>query len=99
MAKAGNQIYSVCQQCNTQCGIKGFRDSVAIDLFSAGRLNGFAFDVELFFIALKRGHSIKRHPVQLKTQGESTVSILRDSIRMLWELPQLIWHNLSGQYD
>src|SRR5262249_37734332 len=41
---------------DTQCGFKMFRHDVAHDLFSVARLNGFAFDVEILYIARLRGY-------------------------------------------
>ena len=38
---------------DTQCGFKLFRRDVARDVFPRGRLSGFAFDVEILFIARK----------------------------------------------
>ena len=37
---------------DSQCGMKGFRASVANDLFSVSKINGFAFDVELIYISV-----------------------------------------------
>ncbi len=47
---------------DTQCGIKGFQDKVAMDLFGVGRVTRFAFDVELFYVALKRNYDIGKRP-------------------------------------
>ena len=36
---------------DTQCGLKGFRGDIGRSLFERTRIDGFAFDVELFLIA------------------------------------------------
>ena len=50
---------------DTQCGFKLFRREVARDVFSRGRLSGFAFDVEILFIARTIGlsHNRNSHPM------------------------------------
>lgn len=84
---------------DTQCGIKGFRAEAALDLFTAGRVDGFAFDAELFLIALKRGYAIQQLPVSLRTQGASTVSLITDSLLMLRDLLGVAWRDRRGAYE
>lgn len=83
---------------DTQCGIKGFRDHVAEDLFSVGRIERFAFDVELFYIALKRNYDIKRIPVQLRSNETSSVNVVRDGAAMVRDLAVIRLNQLRGVY-
>ena len=83
---------------DTQCGIKGFRGHVAEDLFSVSRIDRFAFDVELFYIALKRNYDIKRLPVRLRVQEGSSVRVVRDGAAMLADLGTIRIHQLAGHY-
>lgn len=83
---------------DTQCGIKGFRAEVAKALFSVARVNRFAFDIELFYIALKRNYDIKRLPVRLRCQEGSSVRVVRDGLAMLRDLGRIYWHQLVGHY-
>lgn len=83
---------------DTQCGIKGFRANVAEDIFSVAKLNGFAFDVEAFYIALKRNYDIKRLPVVLRSQDGKSVSIIKNSILMLLDIPRILWNYYTGRY-
>lgn len=71
---------------DTQCGIMGFRDYVADDLFGVSRINRFAIDVELLYLALKRNYDIKRLPVNLEFQGNSSVRPLRDGLQILVDI-------------
>jgi hypothetical protein len=84
---------------DTQCGVKGFRGHVAEDLFSVSRIDRFAFDVELFYIALKRNYDIKRLPVRLRVQEGSSVRVVRDGLAMLADLGTIRLHQLAGHYD
>ncbi|MFH1296258.1 MAG: glycosyltransferase [Bacteroidota bacterium] len=83
---------------DSQCGMKGFRAAVANDLFSVSKINGFAFDVELIYIALKRNYDIKRLPVVLKCQEGSSVRVIRHGFRMLIDLLIIIWNHKMGFY-
>ena len=83
---------------DTQCGLKGFRAEVAEDLFRVGRINGFAFDVELLYLALRRNYDIKRLPVRLRCQEGSSVRLLRHGIPMVLDLGAIRWHQLAGHY-
>jgi dolichyl-phosphate beta-glucosyltransferase len=83
---------------DTQCGIKGFRAEVAQDLFGVSRLNRFAIDVELIYIAMKRNYDIKRLPVKLHSWGFSQVRAIRDGLNMLLDLIQILVNYYSGKY-
>ena len=48
---------------DTQCGFKGFRRSVACDLFSQLKVTSIVFDVDLIFLARKRGYRIAIVPI------------------------------------
>lgn len=83
---------------DTQCGIKGFSAAVAHDLFSVGKVHGFAFDVELLYLSLKRNYTIKRIPVMLSCQGGSSVRMLSHGLLMFFDLYKIIWNQLKGKY-
>jgi dolichyl-phosphate beta-glucosyltransferase len=84
---------------DTQCGMKGFRRETAMDLFGVGRINGFAFDVELIYIALKRNLDIKRLPVRLRNSEGSTVSLLKHSFDMVIDLLKIKFNHISNKYS
>jgi dolichyl-phosphate beta-glucosyltransferase len=48
---------------DTQCGFKCFKKQAARRIFSAQRISGFCFDVEILYIAKKLGFKIKEMPV------------------------------------
>jgi dolichyl-phosphate beta-glucosyltransferase len=85
---------------DTQCGIKGFTARAAEDLFSVTRLDGFAFDVEVLYVALKRNYDIKRLPVHFRsTHDESSVSLTKHGPGMLIDLFRIKGNHLRGSYD
>ena len=68
---------------DSQCGIKGFRSNVAKKIFSHCEVDRFAFDLEVIMLANKIGAVIGEMPVKIINHRESTVHILRDSVKML----------------
>lgn len=84
---------------DTQCGMKGFKGEVADDLFGVGRITGFAFDVELIYIALKRNYDIKRLSVTLRSQEGSSVNMLKHSFRMVLDLFRIKFNHLGKKYE
>lgn len=83
---------------DTQCGIKGFRRDVALDIFSKVKIDGFAFDVEILFIAVKSNYNILRLPVKLRNQENSTIHLLKHSFEMIWDLMRIKWFQISKKY-
>jgi len=84
---------------DTQCGLKGLRGDIADALFPLIRIDRFAFDIELVYIALKHRLDIKRVPVQLRRNTSTSVRVVRDSIRSLIDLGKIKYHQLRGHYD
>jgi dolichyl-phosphate beta-glucosyltransferase len=84
---------------DTQCGFKLFRASVAQDLFSRMRMNGFSFDVEVLVMARRRGYKVAEVPVNWTHQPGSKVRLTVDSLRMARDLFRIRAHWLGGDYD
>lgn len=84
---------------DTQCGFKAFRKEIAEDLFSKSLINGFSFDVELVYIALKRNYDIKKIPVILRSQDGNSVSVLKHGFGMLFDLFKIKLNHLKGFYN
>lgn len=84
---------------DTQCGFKGFKAESAKKIFSKGRLEGWGFDVEIFFLAKKYGMKIERICVELSHDKEgSKISVLRDSLNMFCELLKVRKNDRMGLY-
>lgn len=76
---------------DTQCGMKGFKSEIAIELFSNSKINGYAFDIELIYIAKRKNFSIKKVPVMLRNQEGSQVNIFKNSAKMIIDLWRIKW--------
>ena len=74
---------------DSQCGIKGFRHDIAKKIFSNCEVDRFAFDLEVILIAMKLGAKIAEMPVKIINHRESTVHVLRDSVKMLRDVRKM----------
>ncbi len=83
---------------DTQCGFKLFRQSVAQDLFSVARIDGYGFDLELLYIAQHRGYRIAEIPINWTDQPGSKVRVLRDGLAMVREMLAVRRNNARGLY-
>lgn len=83
---------------DTQCGFKAFRGDVAEELFRLLRIDRFAVDVELIYLLLKYHLDIKRIPVRLVSNAESSVSVIRDSLRSLSDISRIRLNWARGRY-
>lgn len=84
---------------DTQCGFKCFRAPVAIDLFQRQTLGGWAFDVELLFIARKFGYRIVERPIPWYFNPDSKIRVLQDSFHMAIDLISIRIKSLRGVYN
>jgi dolichyl-phosphate beta-glucosyltransferase len=84
---------------DTQCGFKCFSRGVAYKLFPKQLLEGFGFDVEILYLARKKGYSIKEVPVKWYNSPQTRVNALRDSIRMFMELVKIRINDWKGKYQ
>ncbi len=83
---------------DTQCGFKCFRAEAAVDLFSSQRMDGMSFDVEVLYIARKRGYRIVEVPVDWYFHRETRVRMLRDTFGMLSDVLALRRNWRDGKY-
>lgn len=92
------QRLGIRQIADTQCGFKLFRQSVAQDLFSVTCVDGYAFDLELLYIARQRGYRITEVPINWTDQPGSKVRPCRDGFVMLRELMAIRKREAQGRY-
>ena len=83
---------------DSQCGFKCFRGDIADEIFPLQTNNGWAFDVEVLFVASQRGYPIVEVPIPWYFNPESKVRMLRDSWRMVRDLLLIRRNNLRGMY-
>jgi glycosyltransferase involved in cell wall biosynthesis len=72
---------------DTQCGFKGFTHDVGHDLFSMQRVTSIVFDVELIYLARRRGDRIAIVPIEWSDRRGSRMRARPGlAIRVLWDL-------------
>ncbi len=92
-------VLLVGQYRDTQCGIKAFRRDVAQIVFGPGRVDGFAFDVEVFHLVERYRLSLCELPVSVVNSERSTVHITRDALRLLTDLMRIRRWGRQGVYS
>jgi glycosyltransferase involved in cell wall biosynthesis len=70
---------------DTQCGFKAFTAEAARALFSVGRIDGWAFDLEILALARRTGFSIAEVGVEWTDDRRSRVSPLKDMWKVVRE--------------
>ncbi|MHB0875736.1 MAG: dolichyl-phosphate beta-glucosyltransferase [Anaerolineae bacterium] len=98
------------QHQDTQCGFKGFTRAAAQDLFSSVRLYGpnaavldapalTGFDVELLYLAHRKGYKVAEVPVEWHYGPGSKVNPLRDSWRNFRDVLRVRYYAMRGLYS
>jgi dolichyl-phosphate beta-glucosyltransferase len=70
---------------DTQCGFKAFSAIAAEDLFSRGRIDGWAFDLEILALARRREYAIAEVGVTWTDDKRSRVNPVKDMIKVVRE--------------
>lgn len=84
---------------DTQCGFKCFRGDIAENLFPKQTISGWTFDVEILYIARRRGYQIMEIPIPWYFNPQSKVHLMRDSVRMFLDLLKIRLNGMRGQYN
>lgn len=71
---------------DTQCGFKAFTDKAYEDIGKELVIDRFCFDVEMLYIAKRKGYDVKETPVVWKNREDSTVNPIRDGIKFASDL-------------
>ena len=103
------RVIALRQFADTQCGFKAFTRAATQDLFHRVQLYGdhagpvkgarvTGFDVEVLYLALRRGYRVKEVPVKWVYYSGSKVSPIQDSIRLFWDVVKVRQNDLQGKY-
>lgn len=95
---------------DTQCGFKAFRKEAACTIFDGLRLYGESreatgsmvtagFDIEIIFLAKKRGYKIKEVPVEWHYVETRRVSPVKDSWQGLMDIFRIRLNAFKGYYS
>ena len=84
---------------DTQCGFKMFSREAAEDLFDVQQMVGIGFDVELLFVAKKRGYKIREVPITWYFDPDSRMRLVQDSLHILLEILEIRYNWRKGVYE
>ncbi len=95
---------------DTQCGFKMFRTDAARDIFGRVQLYGdnaatvhgaavTAYDVEVIFLAVKRGYKVKEVPTEWRYGTQTKVNPLTDSMRNFSDVLRVRLNDWRGKYN
>ena len=82
---------------DTQCGFKLFESTAAREIFRRQTLDGFGFDVEVMFLALRLGYPAREVAVKWNDVAGTKVSLWRGMTAFLDPL-KVRWNGLTGRY-
>jgi len=94
LGRAGNllvRLLAVPGIHDTQCGFKLFRGDIARRLLGEARIDRFAYDMEVLFLAHREGIPIAEVPVLWFNSPDSRVSLVRDAVVTLRDLLRIRW--------
>lgn len=83
---------------DTQSGLKGFRREAAHEIFGRTRIDGFAFDVEVFYLVEQLHLSLTEVPVRVVNSTRSSVHVARDGLRLVRDLLRIRLLSVRGAY-
>ena len=84
---------------DTQCGFKAFTAEAARDLFARGRIDGWAFDLEILALARRAGYVIAEVGVEWTDDRRSRVSPLKDMWKVVREAMTIRKNLRRGVYN
>jgi dolichyl-phosphate beta-glucosyltransferase len=84
---------------DTQCGFKGFTRAAAHDLFARQKITSIVFDVELIYLARRRGYSLAIVPIRWYDKRGSRMRASPGlAARVAWDLLRIpLIHRGSGR--
>jgi glycosyltransferase involved in cell wall biosynthesis len=84
---------------DTQCGFKMFTAAAVDAIFPYTTVDGWAFDIEVLYIARLRGLRVREVPIEWHFRPDSRVRMFRDSFGMLGEVLRIRARARRGLYD
>ena len=83
---------------DTQCGFKVMRREDVLPLFRAARIERFAYDVEVLYLARMAGIRVSEIAVIWRDAPGTKVNALLDSADMLKDILRVVWRGRRGRY-
>lgn len=71
---------------DTQCGFKLFKGDMAREIADKLQIDGFSFDVEMLYLAKRKGYKIKEVGIVWNNSPQSRVKVIASSTNMFLDL-------------
>jgi len=84
---------------DSQCGIKGFTNRAAKEVFSRVTLERFSFDLEALMLCDKLGYKVAEEAAVIINHRESKVDPIKDAMRMLCDIRTIKQNFKNNVYD
>ncbi len=84
---------------DTQCGFKLMTLRDALPIFRVARIDGFSWDVEILYVAVRRGVPVKEVGVTWRNAAGSKVGVLTEPWRMFRDIFKVRSAYRRGLYD
>ena len=84
---------------DTQCGFKMFTAEAVNAILPWTTIDGWAIDIEILFLAARRGFRVKEVPIEWHYRDRSQVSPVTDSLRMSRDVLRIRLNDLRGLYS
>lgn len=92
------RVLAVPRLKDTQCGFKCYRGEIVDRLFGVQKMDGFAFDPEVMFLAWKGALVTREVGVDWYYGSGSKVRPVTDSLAMTRDLIKIRWNYKMGRY-
>lgn len=80
------------------CGFKAFEQSAAKRIFSKQRIQRWAFDSEILFLADRENYKVVEVPVRWMNSPETKVHVVKDTIITFFSLWKIRYDSFRGKY-
>jgi len=84
---------------DTQCGFKAFTAETARNLFARGKIDGWAFDLEILALAKRASFRVQEVGVEWKDDRRSRVNPLKDMVKVIREALTIRRNLRHGVYN
>ncbi len=84
---------------DTQCGFKLLHRERCLPVVRKMVVDGFAFDVELLFLCARFGLKVREVPVVWRNAAGSSVGVVTDPLRMVFDIARIRWRFRRGLYN
>ncbi len=83
---------------DTQCGLKAFSVRAAQAVLEASVIDRFAFDIEVLLLADRLGLAVRRVPVEVVNNDDSSVRAFSDGWHLVLDMARIRARALLGRY-